>query len=103
MISLYILSGNKNPLIAEHMFGIIYHVKIFLWNLEVIHFNGRLFMGTYIQLDEKEIKLLRDYVDDMIKLFGERDMIQEGEALYLSTEEIYVTRQDFEILRKKLR
>ena len=39
----------------------------------------------------------------MIKLFGERDMIQEGEALYLSTEEIYVTRQDFEILRKKLR
>ena len=60
-------------------------------------------MGTYIQLDEKEIKLLRDYVDDMIKLFGERDMIQEGETLYLSTEEIYVTRQDFEILRKKLR
>ena len=46
---------------------------------------------------------LLDYVDDMIKLFGERDMIQEGEALYLSTEEIYVTRQDFEILRKKLR
>ena len=39
----------------------------------------------------------------MIKPFGERDMIQEGEALYLSTEEIYVTRQDFEILRKKLR
>ena len=60
-------------------------------------------MGTYIQLDEKEIKLLRDYVDDMIKLFGERDMIQEGEALYLSTEEIYVTRQDFEILRKKMK
>ena len=60
-------------------------------------------MGTYIQLDEKEIKLLRDYVDHMIKLFGERDMIQEGEALYLFTEEIYVTRQDFEILRKKLR
>ena len=57
-------------------------------------------MGTYIQLDEKEIKLLRDYVDDMIKLFGERDMIQEGEALYLSTEEIYVTGHAFEVFSK---
>lgn len=57
-------------------------------------------MKTNIYLDDKEIKIIRNYTDEMISLFNEKDMIQEGESIYLITEDIYVTREELQKLKK---
>ncbi|MGL5439081.1 MAG: hypothetical protein ACRDA4_01665 [Filifactoraceae bacterium] len=53
-------------------------------------------------METNEIKIIKDYAEDMIDLFNQSDSMKEGEELYLSREKIYVNKKDFEKLRKIL-
>lgn len=55
-----------------------------------------------IDLTEKEIFVIRDYIEDMISLFDEKDMISESEPLYLSHSNITVYKQELILLGEKL-
>lgn len=55
-----------------------------------------------IDLTEKEIFIIRNYIDDMIALYNESDMIIDKEPLHLSKENIPVYRDELIALEKKL-
>lgn len=60
-------------------------------------------MKIKIELEDKQIKIIRNYADEMINLFNETDMIKEGESIYLETENIRVNKKDFERIKNLLK
>ena len=55
-----------------------------------------------IFLSQKELEILKNYVEEMLRLFEESDMVKEDETLYLSGERLKVSKKDFKALKKKL-
>ena len=55
-----------------------------------------------IFLSQKELEILKNYVEEMLRLFEESDMVKEDETLYLSGERLEVSKKDFKALKKKL-
>lgn len=60
-------------------------------------------MKIKIELEDKQIKIIRNYADEMINLFNEIDMVKEGESIYLETENIRVNKKDFERIKNLLK
>ncbi len=60
-------------------------------------------MKIKIELEDKQIKIIRNYADEMINLFNETDMVKEGESIYLETENIRVNKKDFERIKNLLK
>ena len=60
-------------------------------------------MKIKIELEDKQIKIIRHYADEMINLFNETDMVKEGESIYLETENIRVNKKDFERIKNLLK
>lgn len=60
-------------------------------------------MKIKIELEDKQIKIIRNYADEMINLFNETDMVKEGEFIYLETENIRVNKKDFERIKNLLK
>lgn len=60
-------------------------------------------MKIKIELEDKQIKIIRNYADEMINLFNETDMVKEGESIYLETEKIRVNKKDFERIKNLLK
>ncbi|MFZ2186138.1 MAG: hypothetical protein WAV43_04770 [Streptococcus parauberis] len=60
-------------------------------------------MKIKIELEDKQIKIIRNYAEEMINLFNETDMVKEGESIYLETENIRVNKKDFERIKNLLK
>lgn len=60
-------------------------------------------MKIKIELEDKQIKIIRNYADEMINLFNETDMVKEWESIYLETENIRVNKKDFERIKNLLK
>lgn len=60
-------------------------------------------MKIKIELEDKQIKIIRNYADEIINLFNETDMVKEGESIYLETENIRVNKKDFERIKNLLK
>lgn len=55
-----------------------------------------------MELSTKEKVITKSYIKEMIALFSEKDMLSEGDCIYLPTENIYITKGELILLEKKL-
>lgn len=100
MISLYYYLGNNRALIIERMFGIISIEILFGFKNNDQGAGEDISMNIF--LSQKELEILKNYVEEMLRLFEESDMVKEDETLYLSGERLEVSKKDFKALKKKL-
>lgn len=100
MISLYYYLGNNITLIIERMFGIISIEILFGFKNNDQGAGEDISMNIF--LSQKELEILKNYVEEMLRLFEESDMVKEDETLYLSGERLEVSKKDFKALKKKL-
>ena len=87
-------------LIIERMFGIISIEILFGFKNNDQGAGEDISMNIF--LSQKELEILKNYVEEMLMLFEESDMVKEDETLYLSGERLEVSKKDFKALKKKL-
>lgn len=55
-----------------------------------------------VNLNTKELTIIKGYVEEMLDLYEEKDMLEEDEAIYLSNEDIDIYKNELLQLNKKL-
>ncbi len=56
-----------------------------------------------IKLNNKEFSIIKNYINEMLTLYDERDMINENEAIHLINSKLIIYKQDLINLDKKLK
>lgn len=86
-------------------YNTFYHILLdykclFTYNLYIILNEGGIYM--IVNLNTKELTIIKGYVEEMLDLYEEKDMLEEDEAIYLSNEDIDIYKNELLQLNKKL-